>query len=165
MRITGVSLICVVGGLMGLLIGCGESTTGTFKEGRLYVVNNTGYNSNVGTSEFAVDRYIEVTWEGEVIFIPMNMDRDGNPTGAGAVLLTPEPLPGGTVIDFTYLFIFEIARRTMELSEVLARIGEKAVIDGDITIEIYSARWDPMASTIIAFARVIKGKYDGIHRY
>jgi hypothetical protein len=161
MRIIKIFLVWAVGGLIGIGSGCGKSTTGTFKPGRLYVVNNVGYNSNVGIT----DRYIEVTWEEEIFFIPMNMDRDGNPTGAGAVLLTPEPLPGGTQIDFTYLFIFEIARRTMQLSEVLAVIGEEAVIDGDITIEIYSARWDPMASTIIAFARVIKGKYDGIHRY
>ena len=161
MRIMKVFLIWTVSGLIGVLIGCGGSTVGTYREGRLYVVNNAGWGSNLGE----VNKYIVVKWEGEMMEIPLNMNQDGSPTGVGAVQLTPDPLPGGTPIDFTYYFYYVGDRKPMQLSEVLKILGEEATIDGDITIEIYSATWNPGSNWVIAYARVVKGKFDGSHPY
>ena len=132
-------------GLIGVLIGCGGSTIGTYREGRLYVVNNVCGYSNLGEN---YDR-IFVEWEGEEVPILRNMSDDGSWTQAGAVLLTSEPLPGGTPIDFTYYFQYVGDKQPMRLSEVLEELGEEAIIDGDITIDIYSAQWNPRNSTII----------------
>ena len=156
-----------VGVLTIALLDCGE-TTKAFRDGRLYVVNNTVWRTNLGNGACGdiSDRYILIEWEGTEVKVPPNMDCDGNPTGVGAVELTSEPLPGGTEIDFTYYFFYVGNRESMKLSEVLGRIGEKAIIDGDITIEIYSEYWGKWNQCdIVPYARVIKGKFNGVHIY
>jgi len=160
-------LIGVLSGLIGILLGCGESTIGTQeRQGELYVVNNTTAGCNFGGEHNA---YIIVEWEGEEIRIPWNMKTDGTWSKVGAVKLTREPLPGGTEVDFTYYYNFIGTKTSMRLSEVFSSLGEKqTVIDGSITIEIYSTSWQPYYSVgnrITAFARVIKGQYNGTHLY
>ncbi|HID11134.1 MAG TPA: hypothetical protein EYP17_07515 [Candidatus Latescibacteria bacterium] len=138
------------------------------------MVNNTGWRMNLGNSPCGdlTDRYILIDWEGMEVKVPPNMDCDGNPTGVGAVELTSEPLPGGTEVDFTYYFFYVGDRKPMKLSEVLARVGERAIVDGDITIELYASSADvvPFGEhwarvDIVPIARIIKGKFDGIHIY
>ncbi|HID95008.1 MAG TPA: hypothetical protein EYP53_02980 [Candidatus Latescibacteria bacterium] len=142
-----------------VLSGCTEHATRLYKEGRLYVVNNACPHSR------EEPRWVTVEWEGESILVDPNMDEDGEPTGVGAVLITPASLPGGTEIDFVFNFRFVGEIRSRRLSEVLPS-GQKAIIDGDITIDIYSLRWDPSRGLIIdCTARVISGKFDGIHPY
>ena len=146
-----------------LLLGC-ESTR-EFGEGDVYVVNNVGSRINfpyhsMGTS--MEDIYIVVEWEGERIRIKPNMDEDGNSTGVGAVRITSEPLAGGVVVDFLFLYIYvgsELDRRISDVSE------EEALVDGDITIELYTEKWEPANDRMFVLAKVHKGKYDGIHLY
>ena len=42
---------------------------------------------------------------------------------------------------------------------------EEAIVDGDITIELYSHSWMVTDSQIVVLAKVHKGKFDGIHMY
>lgn len=155
-------LLCALGSLMSILIGCGGTSVEPHKEGRLYVVNNVGWASNLVEGD---DRYLNVEWEGEIWKIHPNMNQDGSPTMEGAVQLTPEPLPGGTPIDFIYYFHFVGDQKGLRLSEILKIIGEEAIIDGDITIDLYSVKWEPTSNTIYPYARVVRGKFDGIHSY
>ena len=156
-----IALVWVASGLIGIFLNCGVSTVITYRDGRLYVVNNTNLESNLGGFE-----YILVEWEGEEIKIPRNMNPDGSWTHAGAVQLTPEPLPGGTGIDFTYHYFFVGASQPVRLSGVLKVLGEEAIIDGDITIDIYSRVWEPgHVTNIMAYAGVVKGEFDGPHSY
>jgi len=143
--------------LMLAFFGCGEKPTRSYRDGRLWVVNNFSSWDPAG-------RWLTVEWEGEVISVDNNMDYEGNPTGVGAVLITPEPLPGGTVVDFTFNFKFGNEVRTRRLSELLPS-GQKAIIDGDITIEVYSLKWDPRLAYNDAAVRVVSGKFDGVHPY
>ena len=151
-------------GIVLALVGC-ESTR-EFGEGDVYVVNNVGsrinfpYHSLGGMS--MDDIYVVVEWEGERIKIQPNMDEDGNSRGVGAVRITSEPLAGGVVVDFLFLYLYvgsELDRKVSDVSE------EEAIIDGDITVELYTEKWEPNNDRMFVFAKVHKGKYDGIHLY
>jgi hypothetical protein len=158
----------VISGLIGILGGCGGSSTRTYDDGRLYVVNNLSWGQHLGplSSSKVDERYILVEWEGEVRIHP-NMDQEGNPTGIGAVQLTPESLPGGTEIDFPFTYAIYWGKQSKnELSVLLEALGFKAIIDGDITIEIYSQDWTPASSSeMVCLAAVLRGKRDEIHVY
>ena len=154
-------LICV--GIGFLLLGC-ESTR-EYGEGDVYVVNNVGDRSNLpyhssGTS--MKDLYLAVEWEGERIEIQPNMDEDKNSTGVGAVRITSEPLAGGVVVDFSFFYLYvgdEMQRKVSDVSE------EEAIVDGDITIELYSEKWEPSSERIFVLTKLHRGKFDGIHFY
>ena len=150
-------------GIVLVLLGC-ESTR-EFGEGDVYVVNNLGSRINFPYHSMGMsmeDIYVVVEWEGERINIRPNMDEDGNCTGVGAFRLTSEPLAGGILVDFLFLYLYvgsELDRRISDVSE------EEAVIDGDITIELYTEKWEPTNDRMFVLAKVHKGKYDGIHLY
>jgi hypothetical protein len=155
------SLIWV--GIVLVLLGC-ESTR-ELGEGDVYVVNNLGSRINfpyhsMGTSMEEI--YIVVEWEGERINIQPNMDEDGNCTGVGAFRITSEPLAGGVLVDFLFLYLYVGSELDRMLSDVLE---EKVVVDGDITIELYTEKWEPANDRMYVLAKVHKGKYDGIHLY
>ena len=157
----GRSLIWV--GILLVLLGC-ESTR-EFGEGDVYVVNNVGSRINfpyhaLGTPMDEI--YLVVEWEGERIHINPNMDEDGNSTGLGAVRITSEPLAGGVLVDFLFLYLYvgsELDRMISDVSE------DEAIIDGDITIELYTDEWNPGNDRMFVLAKVHKGRYDGIHLY
>jgi hypothetical protein len=146
-----------------VLLGC-ESTR-EFDEGDLYVVNNAGERSCLpfhGAGANLEDLYLYVIWEGEWIKVQPNMDEDKNSTGVGAVRITSEPLAGGLSVDFTYRFYYVGDEMQRTLSDVLE---EEALVDGDITIELYSENWTPTSNQIVVLAEVHRGKFDGIHMY
>jgi len=150
-------------GIVLVLAGC-ESTR-EFAEGDVYVVNNVGAESNLpfhGAGTDLKELYLVVVWEGERLHIPPNMDRDKNSRGVGAVQITSEPLPGGTAVDFSYRFYYVGDEMERKLSEVME---EEALVDGDITIELYSEHWAPTSNQIVVLAEVHRGKFDGIHFY
>ena len=90
------------------------------------------------------------------------MDRDKNSTGVGAIPITSEPLDGGVSVDFAYRFYYVGDEMQRTLSDVLK---EEAIVDGDITIELYSENWVPTSNQIVILAEVHRGKFDGIHMY
>jgi hypothetical protein len=90
------------------------------------------------------------------------MTFDGDPTLAGAVLITPEPLPGGALLDLVYATEYGGSLTEKKLSEAL---GGPVTIDGDITIEFYNEDWNEYDYTDLITMQVISGKYDGIHEY
>ena len=147
---------------MLVLLGC-ESTK-RYGEGDVYVVNNSGlasclrYYTVVGGDLY----HLIVEWEGERIKIKCNMDVNGNSTGVGAVRITSEPLEGGLSVDFAYCFLFVGDEKVWKFSDVLE---EEALVDGDITIELYSERWDPSSWDIVVLGTAHRGKFDGIHIY
>ena len=150
-------------GIVLLLVGC-ESTR-EYGEGDVYVVNNAGAMSNLphhGAGTPMEDLYVPVEWEGERIEIQPNMDEEKNSTGVGAVKITSEPLKGGVAVDLTYSFLYLGDEMQRKLSGVME---EEPLIDGDITIELYSEKWEPGSYGMIVLAQVHKGKYDGIHFY
>ena len=150
-------------GIVLLLLGC-ESTR-EYGEGDVYVVNNAGSMSNLpfhGAGANLEDLYLYVIWECEWKKIPPNMDDDKNSTGVGAVRITSEPLAGGLSVDFAYRFYYVGDEMQRKLSDVLE---EEALIDGDITIELYSEKWLPTNNQIVILAEVHRGKFDGIHMY
>ena len=150
-------------GIVLALPGC-ESTR-EYGEGDVYVVNNAGSMSNLpfhGAGANLEDLYLIVVWEGERIEIQPNMDDDKNSTGVGAVRITSEPLAGGLSVDFAYRFYYVGDEMQRKLSDVLE---EEALIDGDITIELYSEKWLPTNNQIVILAEVHRGKFDGIHMY
>lgn len=149
-----------------VLLDCGGSKI--YKPGHVYVVNNVGWQSLLPEHSFVgplgvKDLYVKVIWEEKFFYINPNMDKEGNPTGVGAVRITDEPLPGGTVIDLEYRFFYvgdEVGKKLSDMVEEAER-----TVDGDITVEIYSETWDPDNGWIIALAKVHRGKFDGIHEY
>ena len=154
-------LICV--GIVLVFLGC--EGTRTYDEGNLYVVNNAGSMSNLpfhGAGANLEDLYLIVVWEGEWLHIQPNMDDDKNSTGVGAVRITSEPLTAGLSVDFLYRFYYVGDEMQRTLSNVLE---EEALVDGDITIELYSEKWLPTNNQIVILAQVHRGKFDGIHMY
>ena len=146
-----------------VLLGC-ESMGGA-GEGDVYAVNNVGSMGNLpfhGLGASLEDIYVIVVWEGERVKIHPNVDDDMNCTGFGAVKITSEPLAGDVVVDFVYGFFNGGNEEQRKLSDVLQ---EEVLVDGDITIELYSAKWDPTNHYVNVFAEVHRGKYDGIHMY
>jgi hypothetical protein len=145
-------------GIVLVLLGSRE-----YGEGDVYVLNNVGRASNLPHGGGALeDLYVAVEWEGERIKIQPNMDEDKNSTGIGAVRITAEPLEGGVVVDFAYGFMYYGDEMQRKLSGVME---EEALVDGDITIELYTEYWIPGSYSVIVLAEVHKGKYDGIHFY
>ena len=153
-------------GLCLALLGCEGGKI--YRPGHVYVVVNVGWQSLLPVHDFygplgADDLYIKVIWEDKFFYIHPNMDRDGNPTGVGAVRITDEPLPGGTLVDLEYRFQYVGDEIGKKLSEM---VGESdRTIDGDITVEIYSEHWEPKSGNVMAFAKVHRGRFDGIHKY
>jgi len=150
-------------GIVLVLAGC-ESTR-EFAEGDVYVVNNVGSRINLPFHSTGVgyeDIWINVVWEGERLKIHPNMNEDKTSTGVGAVRITSEPLPGGTVVDFLFIYLYVGSELDRMLSHVLE---EEAVVDGDITIELYTERWEPSNDRMFVLAKLHKGKYDGVHLY
>jgi len=150
-------------GIVLVFLGC-ESTR-ECGEGNLYVVNNAGTMSCLpfhGAGANLEDLYLVVVWEGEWLKIQPNMDEEKNSTGVGAVRITSEPLSGGVAVDFAYRFYYVGDEMQRTLSDVLE---EEALIDGDITIELYSEKWLPTNNQIVILAEVHRGKFDGIHMY
>jgi len=156
----------VLVGLCLALLGCGEGGK-IYRPGHVYVVANVGWRSLIPyhymESPLGVDDlYIKVIWEEKVFYIHPNMDKEGNPTGVGAVRITEEPLPGGTLVDLDYCFYY-VGEAQKRLSDMVPESDR--TIDGDITVEIYSEDWKPWCDRIMAFAKVHRGRFDGIHKY
>ena len=146
-----------------VLLGC--EGTRNYEEGNVHVVNNAGSLSNLpfhATGRPLEELYLIVVWEGEWIRIQPNMDDDKNSTGVGAVQITSEPLAGGVCVDFAYRFYYVGDEMQRTLSDVLK---EEALIDGDITIELFSENWAPTSNQVVIRAEVHRGKFDGIHMY
>jgi hypothetical protein len=140
-----------------ILFGCGfdvgeiapKATERVFREGRVYVLNN-----------IRPDRIFYITYEGQKFDTPHNMTLQREPTLQGAVLITPDPLPGGTEVDFEYW--------VEEWGDVVQRklsafLGGPVVIDGDLTIEFYESDWDFFGGIVIP--KVFPGKHDAPHIY
>ena len=133
------------------LLGCTSSTKQQFKDGRLYAVNNarpsyTGYRFSI--------RGVWATLDGVQYDIPFNMTSEGEPTGAGAVELTGDPLPGGMILEVTYGCRFRDTTIEQKLT---------VTVDGNVTIDVYMESWDIQHSIITA--RLVPGRWDGIHSY
>ena len=155
----------VLVGLCLALLGCEGGKI--YRPGHVYVVANVGWRSllpyHYMESPLGVDDlYIKVIWEEKFFYIHPNMDRDGNPTGVGAVRITDKPLPGGTLVDLDYCFYY-VGEAQKRLSDMVPESDR--TIDGDITVEIYSEDWKPWCDRIMALAKVHRGKFDGIHKY
>ncbi|RKY66023.1 MAG: hypothetical protein DRQ08_04140 [Candidatus Latescibacterota bacterium] len=155
--------------LIGLCLALLDCEGGKiYRPGHVYVVANVGWQSLLPVHSFdgplgVNDLYIKVIWEEKFFYIHPNMDREGNPTGVGAVRITDEPLPGGTLVDLEYRFQYVGDEIGKKLSEM---VGESdRTIDGDITVEIYSEHWEPKSGNVMAFAKVHRGRFDGIHKY
>ena len=85
--------ILTVGITVGLLSAVGVffngcSGSGSYEDGMLYFVNNT--------RPMNYEELVYAIFEEEETLIPTNMTVDAQLTGAGAILLTDEPLVGGT---------------------------------------------------------------------
>jgi hypothetical protein len=139
------------------LFGCGfdigeiapKATERVFREGRFYVLNN-----------IQPWRTFYITYEGQKFDVPPNLTDQREPTLQGAVLITPDPLPGGTEVDFEYW--------VLEQGDVVPRkfsafLGGPVVIDGDITVEFYESDWNAYGGIIIP--KVFPGKYEAPHIY
>ena len=155
----------VLVGLCLALSGCGGGKI--YRPGHVYVVANVGWRSLIPwhymESPLGVDDlYIKVIWEEKIFYIHPNMDKDGNPTGVGAVRITDEPLRGGTLVDLDYCFYY-VGEAQKKLSDMVPESDR--TIDGDITVEIYSEDWKPWCDRIMALAKVHRGRFDGIHKY
>jgi len=133
------------------LLGCTSSMEQDFEEGRIYVVNNA---RPVGGDWGFNIMQVWVIWEDVRYDTPFNMTVEKDPTGAGVVELTDSPLPGGMVAEVTYYYI---ARNVMEQGNVTI------TVDGNVTIDLYMKGWDNQYSTVTA--RVVPGRWDGVHFY
>jgi hypothetical protein len=150
-------------GIVLVLMGC--EATKSFREGHVYVVNNVGGRGNLpfyGVGVKFEDRYVIAEWEGERIKIHPNMHEDKSSTGVGAVRITSEPLAGGVVVDFVYCYCDGGNEERRKISHVL---GERVIMDGDMTIELYSDHWDLVDHQIMVYPELHRGKFDGIHMY
>lgn len=136
-----------------------NSTSSVPNDGRVYVVNNTRPPETPGGNDYV--KWVKVVYEGTEYDIPHNMDHDGNPTGVGAIELTRgEPLPGGLAVQLVYKWDHQGGN----VDE--GRIT--VTVDGNMTIEMYMLdpweSFDPGGAGTLT-ARVVRGKWDGIHRY
>ena len=132
-----------------VLMGCTSSTGPEFREGRLYAVNNARPASWGG--------YIKEVWMilEEVRYdVPFNMTAEGAGTGEGAVELSEAPLPGGMTVDVTYAYKYGDITQEGKIT---------VPVDGNMTIDLYMEKWDSKISVITA--RVVPGKWDGVHHY
>ena len=146
--ILGVSLL----GLVVFLLSSCSSTGPEYKDGRLYALNNTQpYVEGISERRYAEE--VWVVYEGIRYDIPFNMDFYGDPTGAGPVELTEEPLLGGTVVRLECVVLHGAPmKKTVDVT-----------IDGNVTVEIYWDIWNYKWSSFSL--RVVPGRWDGIHHY
>lgn len=152
---------------VAVAVGCGvdlgeiapKATNRVYRDGRIYVINNM---RPLGISWWKDNRTLLVKYEGQQFYVPHNMTFAGEPTLAGAVLITPEPLPGGTLLDFIYATEYGGSLTDKILSMAL---GGPLVIDGDLTVDFYNEDWNQYDYTGLISARVIPGKFSGTHEY
>ena len=133
------------------------------RDGRIYILNNIRPNGILANGE-TDPRIFFIVYEGQEYLIPHNMTYDGQPTLVGAVSITPEPLPGGTQVDFDYVIEETGDKTPRKLSTAL---GDVVTIDGDITIEFYDSDWEIAGFYTFEqpVPRILAGKFDSIHDY
>ena len=136
---------------MSQMMGCSGSTDTTYEDGRLYVVNNTRLPTLPGGGDFVKKMW--VVYEGIEIYPPNNLTHEGEPTGAGCLELTEEPLPGGTTVTLVYRFD--------HMNGVVSERSITVTIDGNTTIDIYMEDWSITGYGSTVIARVVPGKWEG----
>lgn len=153
---------CTVG--LGCGVDIGEitptSTQRVYADGIVYVLNN------IRPESLTVPRRFYISYQGVDTWVPHNVTFDGEPTLVGAIPITQEPLPGGTQVDFVYV-VEEV--RDLTPRNLSALLGQRVVIDGDITIEFFSSAWEGDAVhgvfAVQPDARVYPGYFGGMHEY
>lgn len=136
------------------LSGCGGVTGGSYRPGRVFVVNNTRPPQIPGTQDNIVRAWVE--YEEQFFYrttgLPRNMNYDGTCNVEEPVELTDAPLPGGTPVKVRYWF--DHMNSHIEFREITF------TVDGDITMELYMDDWLRAASSMVS-ARIHKGKWAG----
>lgn len=154
---------CAILGVIVVFFGCGvdigeiapKATERVYRDGRVYVLNN------IRPRDYEDIRIFFVTYDGQKFDVPHNMTYDGEPSLAGPVLITPEPLPGGTPVDFEYWVEEQGDVKPRNLS---AYLGGPVTIDGDITVAFHSGGdWD--CNWCVVVPTIIRGKQDGAYTY
>ena len=148
------SLIWDVLLVIALAVGCSGSTESQYKDGRVYFINNAR-PPEPGDANYVFN--MRVVYEEQEIFIPSNIDHEGNPTGVGSIDITEgrPPLPGGTVVHLEcHYYAYNASQKSASVD---------LTVDGNVTVEAYSSSWD--RPDVIALLRIIPGKWDGVHRY
>ena len=134
------------------VLSCSGTVNTQQDDGKIYVLNNV-IPSELGAGLGFFASSVWVVYDGVRYDIPFNMDNERNPTGAGALELTEEPLPGGTSVTLECVVLHGISEPK----------SITVTIDGNITIEMYWEEWTDMYTTYLL--RIIPGRWDGIHRY
>lgn len=148
-----------------VMLGCGwdigevapKATERVFQDGRVYALNN------LRPRGIDAPRVFFVVHDGQRFDVPHNMTFDGEPTLAGAVLLSPDPLPGGTPLDLEYWAEQGGDVKPRVLSDFW---NGPVIVDGDMTIEFYYETWEYVGwdySHIIP--KIVHGKFEGAHAY
>lgn len=158
-RAIGTAAILAAIAFLGCGVDIGEiapkATERVYREGRVYVLNNI----RPGGPEDI--RIFFVTYDGQQFDVPHNMTYDGDPSLAGPMLITPEPLPGGTPVDFVYWVEESGDVKPRNLS---AFLGDPVVVDGDFTVAFHSIDWECTTNCIVVPV-VISGRQDGLYTY
>lgn len=140
--------------ILALVSGCGTPTgSHQYKDGRLYFLNNCRPPRPDNPATYIMHFWVE--YEDVRYDPPFHLTWDGQPTEEGAFELSDYPLPGGTEVTLKYFFD--------HMNGYVENRPAKAIVDGNITIEVYMQRWGGAGgygSTVLY--QVHPGKWEGI---
>ena len=149
-KVLGAFFIFVVA--LSQMMSCSGSTATTYEDGRLYAVNNTRPPTLPEGGDFVKKMW--VVYEGIAFYPPNNLTHEGEPTGAGCIELTEEPLPGGSTVILVYKFD--------HMNGMVEDRSITVTIDGNTTIDIYMEDWSITGYGSTVIARVVPGKWGGV---
>ncbi|HID96237.1 MAG TPA: hypothetical protein EYP53_09325 [Candidatus Latescibacteria bacterium] len=138
-----------------LLAGCTGGTGVNYKDGRVYILNNTRFSwGQDGVTKLWVE-----TLDGEKIIDEVDFHLDPD-TREIRQEVEPVPLydeelfPGGSEVEFYIKYNFACG-----VNKLLVKVPH---IDGDITVEVYMSQWKSEAYfTGLPTYRLVPGRFTG----